>query len=59
MVLTLRKVRGRLSQTARTEGANGFTGLQAHLGTRMPRFNGTGKIALDRKVENEEISRAF
>ncbi len=42
----------RLSQTTRTKGANGFTGLQANLGTRMPRFNGTGKIALDREMEN-------
>ena len=36
----------------RNQRASGFTGVQAHLGTRTPRFDGAGKIALGRGVES-------
>ncbi len=39
----------------RTKGASGFTDLQAHLGTRTPRFDGTGKIALGRGMESGAV----
>lgn len=46
----------RLRQATRTKRANDFTDLQASLGMGIPRFNGTGKIAVGRGLENHASS---